>query len=60
MTEKDFRDIGVGQRFIYNNIEYIRTQENRISCCKVTNAQAVTNSDNQTYFSDDTKVHFNG
>jgi hypothetical protein len=58
--EKYFRDIAVGQRFLYGSVEYVRTEVNRISCCKATNAQAVGNPGQQTYFSDDTMVKLNG
>jgi hypothetical protein len=60
MVDKYFRDIAVGQRFTYAGIEYLRTEVNRISCCKATNAQAVGNPSQQNYFSDDTRVQFNG
>lgn len=35
-------DLKTGDRFTYNGQEYTRIADERISCCKVFNAQAVT------------------
>lgn len=34
-------ELKTGDRFTYNGLEYTRIADERISCCKVLNAQAV-------------------
>ena len=38
MSIKKFSEIGTGTKFMLNGIEYIKTQEERISCCQFNNA----------------------
>ena len=42
MSIKKFFDIPVGTTFTLNNVEYVKVTEDRISCCKVLNAETVT------------------
>jgi hypothetical protein len=30
-----FHEVPVGEKFKYNNIEYTKTEEVRVSCCKI-------------------------
>jgi hypothetical protein len=42
---KEFRALAVGDKFIYKDIIYIKIPEERISCCKVFNAQNIDNKE---------------
>lgn len=42
MSIKRFVDIGVGEKFVLNGVEYTKIPEERISCCKALNAETVT------------------
>lgn len=42
---KLFKDLAVGEKFILNNENYTKVEDERISCCKVLNA--VKENDNQ-------------
>lgn len=42
---KKFHELKVGDKFTLNNISYIRIADERISCCKVFNAQKVENNE---------------
>ena len=44
MSNVKFSSLAIGQSFVYNNQEYVKTQEVRISCCKKANCRVVTNS----------------
>jgi|694.fasta_scaffold00642_14 hypothetical protein len=38
-----FHEVAVGEKFIHNNQEYIKTPEMRVSCCKIKdNCQILT------------------
>lgn len=40
-----FHELAVGEKFKFNNQEYVKIPEIRISCCKIKeNAQCVANS----------------
>lgn len=41
MSIKRFVDLPVGTVFTMNGVQYIKIQEERISCCKALNAQTV-------------------
>jgi len=38
MAIKKFMDLSIGDKFKLNGINYVKTQEERISCCQVINA----------------------
>jgi len=38
-----FVDIPVGTKFTFENNEYVKIPDNRVSCCKVLNAHLVAN-----------------
>lgn len=57
---KQFSELSVGQRFTVNGVEYIKTQEVRVSCCRSINCQAVNDPNNKTYIQPSTTVSVNG
>jgi len=44
MKQVPFSEVALGQRFVYQNMEYIKIEQKRISCCKFTNCHAVGNT----------------
>lgn len=60
MNEKQFSELSVGDRFSYNGVEYIKTQEVRISCCRSVNCQAVNDPNHKTFVSGTALVNING
>lgn len=54
--EKQFSEIAVGQKFTVGSVEYIKTEEVRVSCCRSINAQLATDSNKQTFFQPSTVV----
>lgn len=59
MNSKLFQELSVGERFIFNGQEYIKTEDVRISCCRSVNAKAVTDSNNVVYVQPSTTVNVN-
>lgn len=59
MTKK-FSELANGERFTLNGVEYIKTQEVKISCCRSINAQAVVDANNKTFVPPNTTVSVNG
>lgn len=44
--KKLFHELQVGQRFIYNNNEYLKVTEVRVTCCKIeSNAVKLKNNE---------------
>jgi hypothetical protein len=39
--DKQFKDLEVGEKFIYNDVTFIRVLDERISCCKVLNSENI-------------------
>lgn len=60
MMQKTFNDVGVGEKFIVNGVEYTKVQEVRVTCCKSINAHETSNAGNRTFFSKETIVTING
>ena len=58
--EKQFSELAVGDKFIVNGTEYIKTEDVRVSCCQVINCYASTNVNQKTFFQGDIKVIVNG
>ncbi|NDG30869.1 hypothetical protein EB118_12450 [bacterium] len=44
MSMKQFKDLNIGDKFTFNNIEYVRISDERISCCQVKNAALANDS----------------
>jgi hypothetical protein len=57
---KKFSELAVGERFTLNGMEYIKTQEVKVSCCRSINAQAVNDVNNKTFVGTNTVVVVNG
>jgi len=45
MSTVKFMDLEVGSKFKMNGIEYVKTPEERVSCCTCFNACVTANSD---------------
>jgi hypothetical protein len=58
MTKK-FSELAIGERFVLNGVEYIKTQEVRVSCCRSINAQLTNDANNKTFVSGNTVVNVN-
>jgi hypothetical protein len=56
---KRFTELQVGSRFMADNIEYIKIDAIRISCCQSINAQEVNNPGVKKFFSDESSVTVN-
>lgn len=59
MNTKPFSELNVGDRFIFNNLEFIKTEDVRVSCCRSVNAKASNDSSSTTYVQPDTVVVVN-
>lgn len=55
-----FSELTVGQRFTVNGVEYVKTQEVKVSCCRSINCQAVNDPNLKTYIQAGTSVTVNG
>jgi hypothetical protein len=53
---KNFSELAIGARFVYNNIEYIKTEDVRISCCKVINCYVAADANQKTFLQGDVIV----
>lgn len=56
---KTFAELSVGARFMVDNIEYIKIDTVRISCCQSINAQESNNPAARKFFQDDHQVTVN-
>jgi hypothetical protein len=57
---KEFGELAVGDRFILNGSEFVKTGEVRVSCCKSVNCQSVNNPAETTFVQVNTVVTVNG
>lgn len=57
---KQFGEIVVGDKFILNGLEYVKTPDIRVSCCRSVNCQSVSNPEQRIFVSVDTVVTVNG
>ena len=57
---KLFGEIAVGGKFTLNGIEYVKTADVRVSCCRTVNCQSISNPEQKTFVSVDTVVIYNG
>jgi hypothetical protein len=60
MLSKTIDQVAVGENFKVNNIEYTKTQEVRISCCKSINCHVADDPNQKTFFPANTVVETNG
>ena len=58
--EKKFGEVSVGDRFTLNGIEYVKTPDVRISCCRSVNCQSMSNPEQKDFISLETVVNVNG
>lgn len=56
---KTFGELAVGDRFVFNNQEYIKTNEVRVSCCRSINACSANDSNNKVYIQPSSLVTVN-
>ena len=54
--ETKFEELAVGAKFKVNDIEYIKTDEVRISCCRTVNCYASVDSAQKGHFPGNTVV----
>lgn len=57
---KQFGELSVGDKFVLNNVEFVKTPDVRVSCCKTVNCQSVSNSSERIFVSVETIVTYNG
>lgn len=60
MITKQFKDVVVGEKFMYNGLEYERTADVRVSCCKILNAVSTTNPNAKIQIQPLKEVQVNG
>lgn len=58
--EKSFAELKAGDRFTLNGIEYIKTEDVRVSCCRVVNAYSAADASQTMQFAPETRVVVNG
>ena len=58
--EKQFSELNNGDSFTINNVEYVKSEEVRISCCKTINAYVKQDSNQKIFFPGHTTVTING
>lgn len=54
--KKQFKDIVVDEKFKIDNVEYVKINAVKISCCKSINAQQITDANNKTFVQPLTEV----
>ena len=59
MSEKTFAELAVGNRFTLNGMEFIKTEEVRIGCCKAINANAINDPNHKIFVKGNTSVTVN-
>lgn len=53
-----FGSLAVNSTFVYNGVNYVKTETVRVSCCKSVNAVNAQSSE-RVYMADDTQVQTN-
>lgn len=56
---KTFAELSVGARFFVDNVEYVKIDTVRISCCQSINAQEANNPASRKFFTDESAVTVN-
>lgn len=59
MITKQFKDLQIGEKFVYNNTEYTRIADERISCCRSNNAVDTTEAQTKTFIQPLSEVQVN-
>lgn len=58
--EKKFEELVPGDKFTVNGVEYIKTEEVRVSCCKSVNCYSASDANQKAYFPGNSVVIVNG
>ena len=58
--EKTFKELIVGTKFSINNVEYVKIEPVRVSCCRSINCQVANDPSQKTFFPDEATVTVNG
>jgi hypothetical protein len=58
--QKQFHELAIGDRFTVNGVEYIKTEEVRVSCCRSINCYASSDANQKGHFPGNTEVTING
>jgi hypothetical protein len=58
--EKKFEELVLGDKFTVNNVEYVKTEEVRVSCCRSINCQVAADNNQKAFFPGSTVVVVNG
>jgi len=59
MSTKQFKDLQIGETFTYNNVEYTRIKDEKISCCRSNNAVDNTEAKAKTFIQPLSEVQVN-
>lgn len=59
MKEVQFKDLKIDDKFTLNGTEYVRTQDKRVSCCRVLNAANASNPNDKIQVKPLTVVEIN-
>lgn len=54
--EKKFSEVAIGEKFVVNGVEYTKSQEVRVSCCKSVNCHLSDNKGQTSFFPGDALV----
>ena len=58
--EQTFENVAVGTKFTVNNMEYVKTAEVRVSCCRSINCEVASDPNQKAFFPGSTVVVVNG
>lgn len=58
--EQKLENVAVGTKFTVNNVEYVKTEEVRVSCCRSINCQVASDANQKAFFPGSTVVVVNG
>lgn len=58
--EQKFENVAIGTKFTVNNVEYVKTEEVRVSCCRSINCQVASDTNQKAFFPGSTVVVVNG
>jgi hypothetical protein len=56
---RKFQDIEIGTKFTYNNNEYLKTANERVSCCHINNAVEFNNAAKKINVPENSEVETN-
>lgn len=54
--QKKFSELQVGEKFVVNGVEYVKTQAVKVSCCRSINAYEFANASKKHLFDGNTLV----